>query len=53
LVSVKNGGITKPQLASYSEPKKNEKHLSRKLKSQSTKIDTFEFNPTDNPESLI
>jgi len=32
---------------------KNEKRPPREPKSQSTKIDTFEFNPTDNPEDLI
>jgi len=35
----------------YSKPKKNERSLSKE--SQLTKIDAFEFNPTDDPEDLI
>jgi len=37
----------------YSRPKENEKLLPKERKHQSTKIDAFEFNPTDDPEELI
>jgi len=37
----------------YSRPKENEKLLPKERKTQSTKIDAFEFNPTDDPEDLI
>jgi len=39
--------------AVYAKPKKNERSLSKETKSQSNKIDTFEFNPTDNAEDLM
>jgi len=49
----KKAAITKPQIISRSKPRKNEGLPFKEQKSQSSKIETFEFDPTRKSEDLM